>query len=78
MSNWRMFAAVAVWLCAAFAAIALAVVATGVAGLDSITDPAERDAAMGYIGFWSFLAAVAAVCGVISWLMTRGVFGRVE
>ncbi|MGE5640651.1 MAG: hypothetical protein ACM30H_11215 [Clostridia bacterium] len=74
----KISAAVAVWLCAAFALLSLGVVVAGVTGLNSIADPAERDAALGYIWFWGFLAAVATACGIVSWLMTRGVFGSVE
>ncbi len=74
----KISAAVGVWLCAAFGLVCIGVVIAGVRGLDSLTDPVERDAALGYIWFWSFLAAVATGCGVVSWLMTRGVLGPVE
>ncbi len=74
----RISAAVAVWLCAAFAAVALGVALTGFSKLDTIADSAEREAAIGYIGFWGFLGGIAVLFGVLSWLMKRGTFGPLE
>ena len=68
----------AVWLCAAFGLVALGFALNGFFSLGSITDPEIREASLGYAWFWSFLAFIAAVFGVLSWMITRGKFGPVE
>ena len=74
----KISAALGVWICAVFALVALGVVGTGLFNLGEVTDPAQREAAFGYIAFWGFLAAVAVVCGVMSWMIKQGKFGPVE
>src|SRR4051794_16448740 len=65
----RISAAVAVWMCAAFALICLGFAYTAFSGLATLTDAAERDASLGYGWFWTFLFCIAAVFGGPSWLM---------
>jgi len=74
----KITAVVAVWLCAAFALLCLGVALTGFLALDSVTDAAEREASLGYIGFWTFLGTIAIVFGVLSWMIKQGKFGPVE
>jgi len=44
----------------------------------SVADAAEREASIGYAWFWSFLALIAAVFGVLSWMIAKGKLGKVE
>ena len=74
----RISAAVAVWLCAAFALVCLGAAFTAFSGLATLTDAAERDASLGYGWFWTFLFCIAALFGVLSWLMKAGKLGNPE
>jgi hypothetical protein len=71
-------ARISVWLCATFALFCLGYALTGLISLDTLADEAEREASRGYVGFWLFLSAVAAVFGVLSWMISKGRFGEVE
>ena len=62
----------AVWLCAAFALICLGFAYTAFSGLATLTDAADRDISAGYGWFWVFLACIAALFGVLSWLIKVG------
>jgi hypothetical protein len=68
----------AVWLCGVFALVCLSVALSGFSGAPSVMDAAEREVSYGYAWFWTFLAAVAAVFGVLSWMVQKGKFGPVE
>ncbi len=74
----KISAQLAVWLCAAFGLVCLGVALSGFAGTTSMTDAAERDVSLGYAWFWTFLAVVAGVVGVLSWMITKGKFGSAE
>jgi len=74
----RISAAVAVWLCAAFALICLGFALTAFSGLATLTDAAEREASLGYGWFWTFLFCIASVFGVLSWLIKAGKLGNPE
>ena len=74
----KISAQLAVWLCATFALICLGAAFTAFSGGSSIPDATEREAAFGYAMFYAFLALVAAVFGVLSWMMAKGKFGTVE
>jgi hypothetical protein len=74
----KISAQLAVWLCAAFGLVCLGVAITGFGGAPSVPDLAEREASLGYAWFWTFLAVVAAVFGVLSWMIQKGKFGPVE
>ena len=74
----KISAQLAIWLCAAFGVVCLGVALSGFSGASSIPDVAEREASLGYAWFWTFLAVVAAVFGVLSWMAQKGKFGRVE
>ena len=71
-------ARIAVWLCALFALVCLGFALRGFLALPSTSDPQERDLISGYAWYWTFLAVVALVFGVLSWLITRGKFGDVK
>ena len=71
-------AALAVWLCAAFALMCAGFAFTAFTGLATLTDAAERDVSLGYAWFWTFLFCVAAVFGVLSWLIKVGKLGNPE
>ena len=62
----------------AFGVVCLGVALNGFAGLADAADPAERDLIAGYAWFWTFLATVALVFGVLSWLIKEGKLGDVD
>ena len=74
----KISAQLAVWLCLVFGLVCLGVALSGFSGASSVADAAEREASIGYAWFWSFLALIAAVFGVLSWLIQKGKFGAVE
>jgi hypothetical protein len=74
----RISAQLSVWICAIFGLVCLGAAITAFSGAASIPDVAEREAALGYAGFWGFLALVAAVFGVLSWMMMKGKLGPVD
>ena len=74
----RISAAVAVWICAAFALVCLGFAYSGFAGHATLTDPAERELSLGYAWFWTFLFCIAALFGVLSWLIKAGKLGDLE
>ena len=69
---------VAMWMCAAFALFCGAFAFTGFTSLSTLTDAAERDASFGYACFWTFLAAIGVVFGVLSWMIKEGKLGDPE
>jgi len=71
-------ARIAVWLCAIFALVCLGFAFSGFSALGSLVDEAERELSRGYAWFWTFLAAIAAVFGGLSWMIARGKFGDLE
>jgi hypothetical protein len=74
-----MFSArIAVWLCAVFGLVCAGAALTALTGAPSIPDAGEREASYGYAAFWGFLALVAAVFGVLSWMMAKGKLGTPE
>lgn len=74
----RVSAQLAVWMCAIFGVVCLGFALSGFAGLQDTSDAAEREMISGYAWFWAFLASVALVFGVLSWLIKQGKFGPVE
>ena len=56
---------------AIFATICLGVAITGFTSLSNITDPAEVADARGFAWFWTFLASVAIVLGLLAWWVAR-------
>lgn len=74
----KISAQAAIWMCAAFALVCLSVAFTGFSSLGTAATEAERDASLGYAWFWTFLAMVAVVFGILSWLIAKGKFGPVE
>jgi len=74
----RISATVAMWLCAAFALVCLGFVYSGFSALATITDSAERELSVGYAWFWTFLFCIAALFGVLSWLIKAGKLGNSE
>lgn len=71
-------ARLAMWLCLFFGLICAGAALTALTGAPTVTDAAERDASYGFAAFWGFLTLVAAVFGVLSWMMARGKFGPVD
>jgi hypothetical protein len=55
----------------AFATICLGFAITGFTSLGGITDPVQASDARGFAWFWSFLASVGVVFGLLSWWMAR-------
>jgi len=74
----KISAQLCLWLCAVFGLICAGAALTAFTGAASIPDAAEREASYGYAGFWAFLAFVALVFGVLSWMMAKGKLGPVE
>ena len=74
----RVSAQLALWLCAIFGLICLGAALPAASGGASLPDPAEREASFGYAAFYGFLALVAAVFGVLSWMITKGKLGKLE
>ena len=58
-------------IAAIFAAICLGVAITGFTSLSNITDPTEVTDARGFAWFWTFLASVAIVLGLLAWWVAR-------
>ena len=71
-----MFSArIAVWICAVFGLVCAGAALTALTGASGLADAAEREASYGYAAFWGFLALIAVVFGVLSWLMAKGNLG---
>jgi len=64
-------AKVAIIGAAVFAALCLGVAITGFLSLGDIADPQQAADARGFAWFWTFLAAVALVLGLLSWWSLR-------
>ena len=54
-------------LAAVFAAVCLGFALTGFSSLGDIVDPVQAADARGFAWFWTFLAGVAVLFGVLSW-----------
>jgi hypothetical protein len=54
-----------------FAAVCLGFAITGFSSLGDIADPQQASDARGFAWFWSFLAGVAVVFGLLSWWMAH-------
>ena len=74
----RISAQLAMWLCIVFGLICLWAAITAFNGAASIPAGEEHDASLGYAAFYGFLAVVAAVFGVLSWMMVKGKLGPAE
>ena len=71
----KISALASLYICTAFALGSLWFAWVALSSLDRLTDAAERDMAIGYGGFWLFLAAIAATFGVLSWAIAKGKLG---
>ena len=71
----KISAVMAMWMCAVFGLVCFGFAFNGFSALPSITDAAERDLTLGYAWFWAFLGGVAAVFGVLSWMIKEGKLG---
>jgi len=58
-------------IAAIFAIICLNVAITGFNSLGGIADPTQLADAKGFAWFWTFLASVAAVFGLMGWWVAR-------
>jgi hypothetical protein len=74
----KISAVIAMWMCAAFALGCFAFAINGFVALEALASEAERELSRGYAWFWMFLAAVAAVFGVVSWMIKTGKLGDLE
>jgi hypothetical protein len=74
----KVTAIAAMWGCVAFAIFCLGFALNGFIAVASMTDAAEREASLGYAGFWTFLAVIAIVFGVLSWMIKEGKLGDPE
>jgi len=64
-------AKLAVFMAAFFTLFCLGFAVNGFIALREITDAAEATASRGYAWFWTFLAAIGVVMGVVSWWIMR-------
>jgi hypothetical protein len=55
-----------------FGAVSLTFAITAFMGLGDIADPTQAADARGFALFWTFLATVAIVLGVLAWWIERG------
>jgi hypothetical protein len=58
-------------MAAIFAAVCLGVAITGFTSLGEIADPTQKADAVGFYWFWTFLASVAIVIGLLAWWIVR-------
>ena len=65
-------------MCIAFALVCFGFAFSGFSALETLADEAERELSRGYAWFWMFLAAVAMVFGVLSWMIKEGKLGDLE
>ena len=61
----------ATFLAIAFAAVCLGFAITGFTSLSGIADPIQASDAKGFAWFWTFLASVALLFGLLSWWIAR-------
>jgi hypothetical protein len=66
------------WMCLVFGLVCMGAALTALTGAPTVVDAAEREASYGYAAFWGFLALIAAVFGVLSWLMAKGKLGTLQ
>jgi hypothetical protein len=74
----KISAGIAMWMCVAFALVCFGFAFSGFSALETLADEAERELSRGYAWFWMFLAAVAMVFGVLSWMIKEGKLGDLE
>jgi hypothetical protein len=74
----KVTAQMAMWMCAIFALVCFGAAFSVFTALSTITDAAEHDASLGYAWFWTFLASIAVVFGVLSWMIKEGKLGDPE
>jgi hypothetical protein len=74
----KISAGIAMWMCVAFALVCFGFAFSGFSALETLADEAERELSRGYAWFWMFLAAVAMVFGVLSWMVKEGKLGDLE
>ena len=67
----KISAQMTVIMAAVFAAVCFGVAITGFLSLGEITDPTQKADAVGFAWFWTFLASVAVVIGLLAWWIVR-------
>jgi p-aminobenzoyl-glutamate transporter AbgT len=67
----KISAQMTVIMAAVFAAVCLGVAITGFTSLSEIADPTQKADAVGFAWFWTFLASVAIVIGLLAWWIVR-------
>jgi hypothetical protein len=63
----KISAMLAILLSVVFASVCMGFAITGFTSLGDIVDPVQASDAKGYAWFWTFLAAIALVFGLLSW-----------
>ena len=58
-------------IAAIFATVCFGVAITGFTSLGDIVDPTQASDARGFAWFWTFLASVAVVLGLLAWWLAR-------
>lgn len=67
----KISAQMTVIMAAVFAAVCFGVAITGFLSLGEIADPTQKADAVGFAWFWTFLASVAVVIGLLAWWIVR-------
>ncbi len=73
----KISAAIALWMCVVFTLFCMGFAIRGFTSLDGL-DAIEREHSVGYAWFWTFLALVSVVFGVLSRMISKGKFGDVD
>jgi len=66
------------WASLVFGLLCLGAGVRGLWGLSAIEDEAIRADAHGFAWFWLFIAAVALLICLLSWLMAKGKLGTLD
>ena len=67
----KISAKLATIMCVVFAAVCIGVAVTTFGSLGNVVDPVVLADAKGFAWFWTFLAGIAVVFGILSWWMVR-------
>lgn len=74
----KLTAQMSFWGALVFGLVCLGVGVHGLWSLGGLADEAVRADAQGFAWFWLFLAAIALVICVLSWLTVKGRFGPLD
>lgn len=74
----KLTAQMSFWGALVFGLLCLGVGVRGLWGLADVTDEALRADAHGFAWFWLFLAAIALLISLLSWLTVKGKLGALD